>query len=182
MFIVNIIAFQIGWFASVLGGAHQMPWIGPAAVLVALIIHLRAARKPFEEIMLVLCCAMLGAGYDSVLVAMGWVSYTSGMFSASMAPYWIIAMWVLFATTLNVSMRWLRGSPWLAAAFGAFGGPTTYLAGEKLGGIILVNETAAMIALGVGWAIMMPLLTRLSEYFDGMPGPSRPWRRLEAEL
>ena len=32
-------------------------------------------------------------------------------------------MWMLFATTLNVSMRFLRGRPWMAAVFGLTGGP-----------------------------------------------------------
>ena len=76
-------------------------------------------------------------------------------------------MWLLFATTLNVSMRWLRNKGWLAAFFGLIGGPLTYFAGEKLGGIILVDQITALVALGIGWAVMMPMLLRLSEYFDG---------------
>ena len=84
-------------------------------------------------------------------------------------------MWMLFATTLNVSMRWMRGKPRLAAFFGLYGGPAAYLAGQALGGIILVNQWAALIALAIGWAVMMPILMRLSEEFDGMPGQRRKW-------
>ena len=84
--------------------------------------------------------AVIGAGFDSALVNSGWVSYASGQFSAYIAPYWIITMWMLFATTLNVSMRWMRGKPVLAAVFGLIGGPAAYLAGQKLGGIILVER------------------------------------------
>lgn len=176
--VINFAAFQIGWLSSVIGGAQQMPWLGPIAVSVALIIHFRAARYPFEEFMLVLSCALIGAGFDSILVACGWVQYSSGIFSSVMAPYWIIAMWMLFATTLNVSMRWLRGKQKLAAFFGLTGGPTTYIAGEKLGGIVLVDPVAALITLGVGWAVMMPILLWLSERFDGMakePTLSKNW-------
>jgi hypothetical protein len=175
MLLINILAFQIAWFSSVLGGAHQMPWLGPLAVAIALMLHLRAARRPFDEILLAICCALIGALFDSALVALGWVGYTSGLFAENFAPYWIITMWVLFATTLNVSMKWMRGSPLLAAFFGVTGGPTTYLAGKELGGIVLINETAALIALGIGWGIMMPLLVSLSERLDGMPGPRRVW-------
>jgi hypothetical protein len=175
--LANFAIFQVAWLSSVIGGASEMPWLGPVAVLIALIVHLRAAHKPFEEIVLVLTCALIGAGFDSALVASGWVSYKSGLFSAYIAPYWIITMWMLFATTLNVSMRWMRGKPVLAAVFGLFGGPGAYLAGQKLGGIILVDQTMALIALGVGWAIMMPALMRLSEIFDGMPGRRRKWLR-----
>ena len=173
--LANFAIFQVAWLSSVIGGAQEMPWLGPVAVLVALAVHLRYARKPVEEIILVLSCAVIGAGFDSALVNSGWVSYASGQFSAYIAPYWIITMWMLFATTLNVSMRWLRGKPVLAAVFGLFGGPAAYLAGQKLGGIILVDQTMALIALGLGWAVIMPALMRLSEIFDGMPGPRRKW-------
>lgn len=175
LFLVNLAAFQVAWFSSVLGAAQQMPWIGPVAVLIALALHLRAARKPFEEILLVLSCALIGATFDSILVAAGWVSYDAGLFNANFAPYWIITMWMLFATTLNVSMRWLRGKPKLAALFGFYGGPTTYLAGQALGGIVLSNQVAALAALAIGWALIMPVLMRLSENLDGMPGERRKW-------
>jgi hypothetical protein len=175
LLLTNFAVFQIAWLSSVIGGAQAMPWLGPVAVMIALGIHLSSARKPLEEIMLVLSCALIGAGFDSFLVASGLVTYKSGLFVEFMAPYWIITMWMLFATTLNVSMRWMRGKPALAAFFGMIGGPTTYLAGEKLGGIVLSNQTAALAALAIGWAVIMPVLMRLSESLDGMPGRRRTW-------
>ena len=171
----NFAVFQIAWLSSVIGGAQDMPWLGPLAVMIALAIHLSVARKPVEEILLAICCALIGAGFDSMLVASGWVTYKAGLFSDYMAPYWIITMWMLFATTLNVSMRWLRGKPLLASIFGFIGGPTTYLAGEKLGGIVLSNQIAALVALAIGWALIMPVLMWLSENLDGMPGGRRKW-------
>ena len=48
--LLNFSAFQMGWLSSVVGAARQMPWLGPLVVLVALLIPLRAARKPFDEI------------------------------------------------------------------------------------------------------------------------------------
>ncbi|MDH4055860.1 MAG: DUF2878 domain-containing protein [Gammaproteobacteria bacterium] len=175
LLLVNIVVFQAAWLLSVIGGAQQMPWLGPLVTLVALALHLRAARKPFEEVLLILSCGVMGLCFDSYLVAMGWVTYKAGLFSAYIAPYWIITMWMLFAMTLNVSMRWLRGKPKLAALFGFYGGPASYMAGQALGGIILINEFAALAALAIGWAIMMPMLVWLSENLDGMPGRRRVW-------
>lgn len=175
LLLANFAIFQVGWLSTVIGAAQQKPWLGPVAALVALAVHLRFARKPFEEVLLVITCALIGASFDSMLVAAGWVSYQSGQFSSFLAPYWIITMWMLFATTLNVSMRWLRGKPGLAASFGLYGGPAAYLAGQALGGIELTNTVAALAALAVGWAIMMPLLVWLSENLDGMPGRRRNW-------
>lgn len=175
LILINVAAFQLAWLSSVVGAAEQMPWLGPAAVLVALGIHLSAARRRFEEILLVITCAVVGAVFDSALVAAGWVTYEAGLFSDYLAPYWIITMWMLFATTLNVSMRWLRGKPWIAAMLGFLGGPASYLTGQQLGGIVLANPVAALAALAVGWAAMMPALIRLSESLDGMPGRRRSW-------
>ena len=180
LMLLNFVVFQIAWLSSVIGGAREMPWLGPVAVLVALAIHFWFARHRFEEFLLVVCCAILGAGFDSALVASGWVSYSSGLISENLAPYWIVTMWMLFATTLNVSMRWMRGKPALAAVFGALGGPAAYLTGQALGAIVLENQAAALAALAVGWAAMMPLLMWLSERFDGMPGQRRKWIAEEA--
>ena len=59
--VINFAVFEIAWLSSVMGGAREMPWLGPIAVLVALAIHLSAARNRFEEILLVLSCAIIGA-------------------------------------------------------------------------------------------------------------------------
>ena len=124
--------------------------------------------------MLVLSCGFIGALFDSVLVAMGWVTYPSGLFVESMAPYWIISMWMLFATTLNVSLRWMRGRYFLALVMGAVAGPLAYIGGSKLGGILFLDRTAGLVALSIGWGLMMPVLVLLAERLDGVsPAPSR---------
>jgi hypothetical protein len=61
----------------------------------------------------------------------------------------------------------MKGRLALAAAFGAVGGPLTYFGGSKLGGVVLNDPVAALVALSIGWAIMMPLLMYLSERFNG---------------
>jgi hypothetical protein len=166
--LVNVAAFKLGWVSSVFGGAQQMPWLGPLVVSIAIALHLSRAARPRTELLLILSCGLIGAVFDSVLVAAGWVTFPSGMFSDLMAPYWIVTMWMLFGTTINLSMRWMRGRPLLAAAFGFVGGPLAYLAGHKIGGIVFVDQGAAMAMLAVGWAVMMPFLMQLGERFDGI--------------
>ena len=38
LFLLNSAVFQVAWLLCVIGGATQMPWLGPVAVLVALVI------------------------------------------------------------------------------------------------------------------------------------------------
>jgi hypothetical protein len=166
--LINITAFKLGWLSSVFGGAQQLPWLGPLVVFIAVAIHLARAERPRSEFMLIVSCGLIGAVFDSVLVAAGWVTFPSGMISDSMAPYWIITMWMLFGTTINMSMRWMRGRPLLAAAFGLVGGPMAYFAGHKIGGIVFVDQAAALAMLGIGWAVIMPLLMHLGERMDGV--------------
>jgi hypothetical protein len=161
--VANFLFFKAGWLSSVLGGANQMPWLGPLAVLIAVLAHLRFARRPGAELALIVSAAGIGAVFDSVLVAAGLVSYSSGMFSDSLAPYWIIGMWILFATTLNLSLSFLKGRLVMASVMGFVAGPLAYLGGSKLGGIEFVDQTTALAALAVGWAVIMPALTILAD-------------------
>ena len=163
----NFLLFQLAWFACVLGAANGLPWAGPAVVATVAIVHLRSVPEPRAETMLLVSAAMVGTVFDSLLVSTGWLTYPSGQWVGYIAPYWIIAMWVAFATTLNVSLNWLKRKPVMAAVFGAVGGPLAYFAGAKLGAVTFNAPLAAMAALAIGWALIMPLLMSLATRLDG---------------
>lgn len=165
--LINIIGFKVGWVSSVMGAAAQMPWLGPAVFALVAFVHLRQARRPDLELGLVITAGIIGICFDSFIVAMGWVTYPSGQFSPMLAPYWIVTMWMLFATTLNRSMAWLKGRTTLAAILGGIAGPASYYAGQKLGAIEFVEPVAALSALAIGWAVIMPLLMIIAERLDG---------------
>ena len=165
--LLNFGMFKIGWLSSVIGGAQQLPWLGPLAMFLIVAVHLFRASEPERELVLVMLAGMIGACFDSLLVAMNWMTYPSGLFLESMAPYWIIAMWVAFATTFNVSLTWLRGRAPLAVAFGAVGGPAAYYAGAKLGGVTFEEPALALAALSAGWALITPLLVAIATRLDG---------------
>jgi hypothetical protein len=164
---MNFALFQLGWFACVLGGANGLPWIGPIAASAIILYHLSRAAQPGVELKLILLAILLGTLWDSTLVVAGWLYYPSGMLISYLAPYWILAIWALFSTTLNVSLKWMKGRLALASVFGALGGPLAYLAGSRLGGVVLSDPLAALFALSLGWAVMMPVMMYLSERFDG---------------
>jgi hypothetical protein len=166
--LINFAAFQLGWFACVLGAANGLPWLGPVVVAAVVALHLATARRALPEVYLVFAAMVLGLVQDSVLLATGWLSYSVGLWLPGLAPYWIVSMWALFATTLNVSMSWMRGRPVLTVLMGAVGGPLSYLAGEKLGAIELTQPVQALAALALAWAIAMPLLMWLAVRFDGV--------------
>ena len=165
--LINFVAFQVGWFACVLSAAHYMPWLGLLLVTVIVALHVQRASRPAHEARLVFLASLFGIVFDSLLVASGWVQYSSGMVLTNIAPYWIIAMWALFATTLNSSMGWLRNKLVLASVLGAIFGPLSYIAGQRLGAIEFIDMNKASIALALGWSIAMPLLMYAARRVDG---------------
>lgn len=172
--LINFAAFQAGWFACVLGAAHGLPLLGPLVVLAVVALHLVLSRRPATELRLILSAMVAGVVADSLLVFSGWVSYPTGTLVPGMAPYWIIAMWALFATTLNVSMKWLRDRPVVTVMMGAIGGPMSYLAGQKLGAITFLQPLPALAALTLIWALAMPLLMLAATRLDGVSQRAKP--------
>ena len=167
--LINFVVFQVGWFACVLGGAYQFPWFGTVLVGIIITFHLLRANQPRAELYLILFAIAIGSVWDSFLVYQGWLVYSSGTLIANTAPHWILALWGVFATTLNVSLRWLKGR-WLIAIFsGAIAGPLAYYGGAKLGGVVFTDQLTALTALSLGWAILMPALMALSMRLDGFP-------------
>ena len=146
------------------------PWLGPAILIFVLLLHFRLAQRPLAEAALIAACAVVGATFDSAFVAAGWIAYPSGQWHASLAPYWIVGMWMLFGTTLNVSLRWLKGRPMLAAAIGAIAGPASYIAGQKLGGLEFLQFVPAIVGLAVGWAVALPFVAWIADELDGVSG------------
>lgn len=169
--VLNFVLFQVGWLACVVGGATQWHWAGPVFVAVVLAFHLTQSSRWSQEIILVLFALIIGTLWDSLLVATDLLQYHHGLFHPEVAPYWIIAMWALFATTLNVSMRWLRGRWLIAGLFGAIGGPLAYYAGTRLGAVTMPDQSQALLALTIGWAVIMPVLMWIAERFDGFATP-----------
>ena len=163
----NFAAFQVGWFSCVLSAANGMPWLGLLVVSVIVTLHIRMAVQPVYEVQLLVLSVVMGLVFDSLLVSSGWVKYPSGMVLSGIAPYWILAMWALFSTTLNISMAWLKKSLLLASVMGAVFGPLSYLAGQRLGAIELVDFISSMIALAIIWAVVMPILVFVAGRFDG---------------
>lgn len=170
--ILNLVAFQIGWFACVLGGAQGLPWLGVGVVALVVALHLWMSSAPAREALLILIIGTLGALWDGLLVRFGFLQYPSGMILPWLAPVWIIAMWASFATTLNVSLAWLKGRWSLAILFGAIGGPLAYYAGHRLGGVDFPDLILGLAVLAGGWSFLMPLSAWIAREINGAGYPS----------
>ncbi|NNJ90764.1 MAG: DUF2878 domain-containing protein [Gammaproteobacteria bacterium] len=165
--VINFILFQTGWFTSVLLGTTTYYYLGPVAVAAILVYHLKTIPSPSSEIPLLMFALIIGLVWENLLTFSGLLLYPNGQLQGMFAPLWIIAMWPLLAITLNFSLRWLKGNNLLAMAFGAIGGPLAFWAGERLGAVEFADFFMAMTVLAIGWALLFPLLMKLSAHYDG---------------
>jgi hypothetical protein len=167
--VANFALFQTGWFACVLGAATGRPWMGTGVAAAIVGWHVISAVRPALELKLIALIVVLGALWDSLLVTLGWITYPAGTLVHGAAPHWILALWALFATTLNVSLRWLKQRLLLAAVLGGVLGPLSYWAAVRLGAAVFAQPLPAVVALAAGWALIMPVLMALSCRYDGIP-------------
>jgi hypothetical protein len=165
--VVYFVMGQAGWFACVLSAAKGVPWLGTLAVLALVVLHLLRTSRPIAELKLLAFVAVTGGVWESALVLAGLLAYSSGNIIPGMAPYWMPALWVLFAAQFNTTYRWLKSRLWLAPIVGAIAGPLSFRAGAELGALHFVKPVPAAVALAVGWAVLLTLITVMSRRWDG---------------
>ena len=161
--LVNFIGFQVGWFACVLGAANDKEFLGIIIALGIVIYHLVAQGDSRKELKLVLAATFIGLLWETWVLNLNILRYPSHPEALFWAPTWLIMMWALFATTINLSMGWLKGRWVLAVFMGAIFGPLAFVAGEKLGAVVFLDSTLSMITLAIGWGLLMPLLLWIAE-------------------
>ncbi len=162
--VINFVAFQLGWLACVLGAGAGRPWLGPIVAILVVGLHLALHRAHwYRELLLIACAAVLGYVLDSALVVGGVLVFPDRAVLGGPSALWMVALWCQFATTLNVSMSWLRGRYVLGALLGAVAGPIAYLAGARLGAVEVGRPMLiALPAIAAVWAAAMPVLQRIA--------------------
>jgi len=167
-----VVLGQAGWFICVISAARGAGWIGVLCAAGVVAYHLANAIRPWREARLVGVATLIGWMWESVLVHAGLLAYPNGIVIAGTAPYWMAGLWALFAVQFNVLLVWL-GRRWLLAALsGLVAGPLSFRAGAALGAVQFAKTDAALLALALGWSILLPGMLWLARRWDGMhPAP-----------
>ncbi len=162
--ILNLAFYQVGWFAAVLGAAHAAAWLGPLVIVVLLSIHLASVSSRRSEVFTLLAVGGFGFVMDTILIGLEVLKPVSGWIGVEwLCPPWLLAIWFLFGSTLNVSLSWLKGHPVMAGFLGVIGGPLAYWAGQRLGAVEFGESLPVTLAiLAVVWAIVTPTLFELA--------------------
>lgn len=166
--IINFLLFQLGWFACVLGGAYDQTLLACLVATLIIAYHLYRAADAMQELRLLIFALIIGLVFESIITAQGFARYYHGQHFDVIAPVWMILMWPLFATTLNLSMRWLKTlAPLLIALIGALLVPLAYYAGNRLGAVVYDDLVVSMSLIAIAWALLLPAMVTMSSRFDG---------------
>lgn len=156
--LLNFVVYQIVWFVCVLGAANGQAWIGAVAALIAVTGHLVLSGRVVVELKLMATAILVGFVTDSALMRGGFIAFDAAVPLTGWQPYWMLALWAAFATTLGYSMSWVTRRVWIAALAGAIGGPLAYWGGAKLGAMSILSPGTALPAIAVAWAVSLTVL------------------------
>lgn len=155
----NFIAFQLAWFACILGAGNGYPWLGVIAVTVSVLIHITLIQRRTSFAALLFSAFLIGFLFDSVMMLLGVLRFPDHAMLITPVPLWMLMMWVNLAVTIPFSLSWMKKRYAMAAAFGLIGGPGAYYTGMKLGAVQLGSDMLrSLLLVGLEWAIAMPLL------------------------
>lgn len=162
MLLVNAVLFQCVWLVAVQGDNR--------AALLALVlywlVHLRWFFKDRKQIRFAVAAALLGWLVDSVLANLGVIKFNGQIGLAlndlklSLAPVWLLCIWLCFTPTLLISLSWLGGRPLLASLLGFLVVPFSYFGGALLSHSTLgLSLEATLLCIACVWAILLPALS-----------------------
>ena len=166
--IVSVLAFQTAWAACAYGAANDRSQVGVMACVAAIALGLLLARRRLGLLALVLALGFYGFVIETIILRAGLTAFSSHEPYPTVAPLWIVGLWMAFATLIEPAFGWLQGRPLMAIALGAAAGPMSYYAAMRLGALhINQPEWVGLMVVGLMWAVAMPLTLRLGKWFQG---------------
>ncbi len=163
---VNIAVFYAAWIVSVLAASAGWPVVAASVCAVAIMLHLAVTRHRRFDAAVIGLGMLIGLAVEGVLMAT-FVTYASPGPVAGVPPAWIVLLWAVFATTLNVSLVWLKTRLLAGGVLAAVGGPQSYVIGERLGAITIAEPRwLAFSVIAMVWAFAFPVLLWLARFFE----------------
>lgn len=149
--ILNLIAFQVGWWSTMLLASNGQPvWAALPGVVVFVLHAVLRKAHPVRTISL-LMAAGLGYLADQIMSLTGVLGFAPALLPAGWAPLWVLGLWLGFVTTLDGVFAFLKSSHAFAAVAGAVSGPLAYAAGTALG-VNTVSGVVGYLILAAAWA------------------------------
>jgi len=167
--IVNIVLFNISWFAIVLS---QSPLVAPIIVGIHLLLHWCVMGKGKDELRLIGGVTLCGVIVDQLLFKVGVFNLAGEL---AMAPLWLSCLWPVFASTLMHSLVIFQDRIALAVVCGALGGALSYIAGVRMSTVDFASPLWGPVLVGMLWAVIFPLFVQIAARLQNRRDALQSW-------
>lgn len=162
------LAFQGVWLVCAIGAASGSGVPGIATALVFATAMIARSPQPVRDALVASVSGVAGYLIESALVIAGLIRFSAPWPIETLAPVWMVALWIAFGASLpsfadKLGAHRLK----IAAALGAVAGPLAYLAAARLGALQLVGSvTLSLLVISAVWTAVMAGLVALHARFD----------------
>jgi len=164
---LNIILFYLGWFYLISTAIHGHPYQGLFATACILLFHFMMSKSWVKELLILISVVIIGFCFDTAYASFGLLSYVSpNPISPHLAPLWILALYALFATSLNSSLSWLRNQPIISMVLGSIGASLAYFFAIRLGAASCPSEATTLSIIALVWFLATPCFFAITRFFD----------------
>ncbi len=141
----NYLTFQLAWIASAYWHDYRATLVSVGCLFWLYLAEPWSKHRFFQTLQL----AGLGIVADSLLTLAQVLVFES---SLGPLPIWLYALWLVFASTLTMSLIPLLKTTWLAATLGAIFGPLAYWAGAQFDALTLTINAVNLASMMIIWA------------------------------
>ncbi len=158
--LIDIVGFQITWWASALGAGAGRWEPGLAVGLLVVIIQLAISKTRAATLATIVAAAFMALVFETAMIAVGLIGYSAAWPSGLLPPVWLVALWMVFATCIEATARMLGDNGLLKGALlGGALAPVTYWAGAGFSALTLAEPIwLPLVATSLAWAIATPLM------------------------
>ncbi|NMP31583.1 DUF2878 domain-containing protein [Thalassotalea sp. M1531] len=154
--LLNALLFNISWFGLILMGNSFIPF-----TFLWLAVHFYQCENVKKDLTIVAWVTFIGVVTDSTLTLLGVFEFSSSVF---IIPFWLVALWMSFAATLNHSLRLVANSKLAQKFVGLIGVPLSYFAGQKLGAVKFgFDVIPSLVILGFVWFYLFSFFMSLTK-------------------
>ena len=158
--IIDIVGFQLTWWAAALGAGAGRWKPGLAVGMVVLMVQLVMSKTRAATLATIVAALVLALIFETAMIASGLITYAAAWPSQLLPPAWLVALWMVFATCIDATARMLGANGLIKGALlGAVLAPVTYWAGAGFSALTLAEPVwMPLAATGLAWAIATPLM------------------------
>lgn len=162
---VNALFLKVAWVACVVGGNSY----GLAVVFAMLCLNIYqrniAADWPYAVVL-----GLFGLVLDSAWMHFGVLDYASSaslsIAGITLAPLWIVLLWVAVGLSLNHGLIFFVGRPLIGGLLVGASAPFSYMAGERFGAVVIPSYEN-LVVLGLVWFVVYYVLFSVTKYING---------------